>query len=170
MRILVIKITLHFPKTNSTQNLHMLWKYLHHLVREAKESSISMNLYSFMFPDQYCNLTCKEFMAWGLDNSNQNTNSGSSTGHRGYTQQDSRHESNQNSYQVLTFKKSIKREVSQYTMLKNEKYFEAFKRNLLVTVTTHGCEEILNGDYKPEKNSDRVLQNVCTKITVEDTQ
>ena len=46
-------------------------------------------------------------------------------------------------------KKSIKREVLQYTILKNEKYFEAFKRNLLVTVTTHGCEEMLEGDYIP---------------------
>ena len=39
------------------------------------------------------------------------------------------------------------REVSQYTMLEDEKYFEAFKRNLVVTSTTHGCEEILEGDY-----------------------
>ena len=39
-------------------------------------------------------------------------------------------------------------------MLKDEKYFEAFKRNLLVTATTHDCEEILNGDYKPENNGD----------------
>ena len=39
-------------------------------------------------------------------------------------------------------------------MPKNEKYFEAFKRNLLVTATTHDCEEILTGDYKPENNED----------------
>ena len=39
-------------------------------------------------------------------------------------------------------------------MLKDEKYFEAFKRNLLVTATTPGCEEILNGDYKPENTDD----------------
>ena len=44
--------------------------------------------------------------------------------------------------------------MSQYTMLKHEKYFEASKRNLLVTATTHGCEEILNRDYKPETNDD----------------
>ena len=39
-------------------------------------------------------------------------------------------------------------------MLKDEKYFEAFKRNLLVTATTHGSEEILKRDYKPENNDD----------------
>ena len=32
-------------------------------------------------------------------------------------------------------------------MVKDNKYFEAFKGNLLVTATTHGCEEILEGDY-----------------------
>ena len=51
-----------FLKTNSIKNLHMLSKYLHHLVREAQESSIPGNLFSILFPDQSCNLTGKEFM------------------------------------------------------------------------------------------------------------
>ena len=55
---------------------------------------------------------------------------------------------------IFAFMKNIKREVSQYTMLKDEKYSEGFKRNLLVTATTQGCEEILTGDYKPENNED----------------
>ena len=88
-------------------------------------------------------------MAWRFEDSNQSTSSVSSTGHQGYTKQDSRYESNQNAYQLLVFKKCIKREVSHYAMLKDQKHFEAFKRNLPVTATTHGCEEILNGDYKP---------------------
>ena len=45
-------------------------------------------------------------------------------------------------------------EVCQYTILKDEKYFEAFKRNLLVTATTHSCEEILEGDYMPGYDDD----------------
>ena len=36
----------------------------------------------------------------------------------------------------------------------DEKYFEAFKRNLLVPATTHGCEEILEGDYEPGYDDD----------------
>ena len=39
-------------------------------------------------------------------------------------------------------------------MLEDEKYFEAFKRNRLVTATTHGCEEILEGDYMPGYDDD----------------
>ena len=93
-------------------------------------------------------------MTWRLENSSHNMNLTHSNGNRGYAQQDSRHESNQSAYQLLAFKKSIKRKVSQYTILKDEKYFEAFKRNLLVTVTTHDREDVLDGSYKPENNND----------------
>ena len=88
-------------------------------------------------------------MTWRCQDSNQNTSSVSNTAYRGQPKQDSRHESNQNVYQLLTFKKIINRKVSQYTILKDEKNFEAFKRNLLFTATTHGCEEILEDDYMP---------------------
>ena len=93
-------------------------------------------------------------MSWRLEDSNQSASSIPSKGHRGYTQKDSRHESDQNAYQLLVFKKSIKREVSQCTILNDEKYFEAFERNPLVTATTHDCEEIQDGNYKPENNND----------------
>ena len=93
-------------------------------------------------------------MSWRLEDSNQSTCPISSNGHRGYTLQDFRHESNQNAHQLLAFKKRIKREVSWYTILKDERYFESFQRNLLVTATTHDCEEILDGNYKPENNND----------------
>ena len=70
-----------FLKTNSIKNLHMVWKYLHHLVREAQESSIPGNPFSIWLPDQFCNLTWKEFMTWRLEDSNQNKSSVSSTGY-----------------------------------------------------------------------------------------
>ena len=67
------KSNLEFLRTNSIRNLHMLWKYLHHLVREAKESSTLRDPYSFMLPDQFCNLTWREFMSWRLEDFNQST-------------------------------------------------------------------------------------------------
>ena len=54
----------------------------------------------------------------------------------------------------MNFKKSIKQEVSQYTIIKDEKYFEAFKRNLLVTATTHCCEVVLDPHYIPGHDED----------------
>ena len=99
----------------------MPWKYLHDLVREAQESSIPGNPSSILFPDQFCNLTWKEFMTWRLQDSNQNASSVANTQYQGQPKQDSRHQCIQNAYQLLAFKKSIKREVSQYTILKDEK-------------------------------------------------
>ena len=164
------KSNLEFLKTNSTRNLHMLWKYLYHLARKTKESSTTGDPYSFMLPDQFFSLSWREFMSWRLEDSNQSTCSIPSDGHRGYTKQDTRHESNQIAYQSLAFKKSIKREVSQYTILKDEKYFEACKRNLLVTATTHDCEEILDGNYKPENNTKNSSNRRNTSCTVFSTR
>ena len=56
--------------------------FLHHLVREAQESSIPGNPFSILLREQFCNLTCKEFMIWRLQDSNQNTSSVSNTGYR----------------------------------------------------------------------------------------
>ena len=91
-------------------------------------------------------------MTWRLEDSKQNTSSVSSTGYQGQPKQDS--EYNQNAHQCLALKKSIKWKVSQYTMLKDEKYSEAFIRNLVVTATTHGCDKILEGDYMPGYDDD----------------
>ena len=107
-----------------------------------------------MLPDQFCNLTWREFMSWRLEESNQSTCSLASNGYRGHTQQDTRQEFIKNAYHLHASKRRIKREVSQYTISKDEKYFEAFRRYLLVTATTHDCEEILDGNYKPENNND----------------
>ena len=46
-----------FIKINPIKNVHMLWKYLHHIVREAQESSIPGNPFSILLSDQFCNLT-----------------------------------------------------------------------------------------------------------------
>ena len=116
-------------------------------------------------------------MTWRHQDSNQNTSSVSNTGYRGQPKQDFRYESNQNAYQLLAFKKSIKSEVSQSTILKVEKYFEAFKRNLMCIATTHGCEEILEGDYMSGYDDDgqdlfqqnnilcRAFSTKCYKVT-----
>ena len=94
-------------------------------------------------------------MTWRFQDSNKNSSSVFNTGYRGHPEQESWHESDQNAYQVLAFKKSVKREVSQYTIPKDEKYFEAFKRYLTVTAMTHGCEEIIvEGDYMPGYDND----------------
>ena len=44
---------------------------------------------------------------------------------------------------------SIKREIAAYPSLKDEMYFDGFKRSLFIVVTSHKCNEVLDPTYTP---------------------
>ena len=45
--------------------------------------------------------------------------------------------------------KGIKREIAAYPSLKDERYFDGFKRSLLIVAETHECNEVLDPNYTP---------------------
>ena len=47
----------------------------------------------------------------------------------------------------MGFKKGIKREIAAYPSLKDERYFDGFKRSLFIVVKTHECNEVLDSTY-----------------------
>ena len=49
----------------------------------------------------------------------------------------------------MGFKKGIKREIAAYPSLKDERYFDGFKRSLLIVAKTHECNEVLDPNYTP---------------------
>ena len=49
----------------------------------------------------------------------------------------------------MGFKKGIKREIAVYPSLKDERYFDGFKRSLLIVAKTHECNEVLDPNYTP---------------------
>ena len=55
--------------------------------------------------------------------------------------------------ELMGFKKGIKREIAAYPLLKNERYFDGFKRSLLIVAKTHECNEVLdpNNTNEPEE-------------------
>ena len=58
------------------------------------------------------------------------------------------------STQLLNFKRGIKRDISAYPTLKDETYYESFKRSVLVTARAHDCEEILQPTFRPRGDAD----------------
>ena len=58
------------------------------------------------------------------------------------------------SRQILNFKRGFKRDISAYPTLKDEKYYESFKRSVLVTARAHDCEEILQPIFTPRGDAD----------------
>ena len=51
--------------------------------------------------------------------------------------------------ELMGFKKGIKREIAAYLSLKDERYFDGFKRSLFIVAKTHECSEVLDPNYTP---------------------
>ena len=51
--------------------------------------------------------------------------------------------------ELMGCKKGIKREIAAYPSLKDERYFDGFKRSLFIVAKTHECSEVLDPNYTP---------------------
>ena len=51
--------------------------------------------------------------------------------------------------ELMGFKKGIKRELAAYPSLKDERYFDGFKRSLFIVAKMHKCSEVLDPNYTP---------------------
>ena len=51
--------------------------------------------------------------------------------------------------ELMVFKKGIKREIAAYPSLKDERYFDGFKRSLHIVAKMHECNEVLDPNYNP---------------------
>ena len=51
--------------------------------------------------------------------------------------------------ELMGFKKGIMREIAAYPSLKDERYFDGFKRSLFIVAKSHECNEILEPTYTP---------------------
>ena len=51
--------------------------------------------------------------------------------------------------ELMSFIKGIKREITAYPSLKDERYFDGFKRSLFIVAKTHECSEVLDPNYTP---------------------
>ena len=52
-------------------------------------------------------------------------------------------------FELMSFEKGIKREIAPYPYLKDERYFDGFKRSLFIVAKTHECSEVLDPNYTP---------------------
>ena len=51
--------------------------------------------------------------------------------------------------ELMGSKKGIKREIAAYSSLKDERYFDGFKRSLFIVAKSHECNEVLDPSYTP---------------------
>ena len=55
------------------------------------------------------------------------------------------------------FRKGVKRDKSHYTVLKDEKHWDEWKRQTIATIYAHGCENIISSSYNPVTAEDILL-------------
>jgi hypothetical protein len=55
-------------------------------------------------------------------------------------------------YQLLTFKKSIKRDISDYDVFKDDRYYDTFRRSLEATASAHDLEHLLDITFTPSSH------------------
>ena len=139
-------------KPNSIRYLIMLRKYIHHLVQDSHLSVSSDATDHALEPDNFLHTTFHQFMPWKL---NEITTSSPSPP-PSVTASDPRAAPSTPSCstQLLNFKRGIKRDISAYPTLKDEKYYESFKRSVLVSARAHDCEEILQPTFRPRGDAD----------------
>ena len=139
-------------KSNSIRHLIMLRKYIHHLVQDSHLSVASDVSEHVLEPANFLHTTFHQFMSWQL---NEITTSSPSPP-PSVTASDSRAAPSPPSCssQLLHFKRGIKRDISAYPTLKDEKYYDSFKRSVLVTARVHDCEEILQPTFRPRSDAD----------------
>ena len=51
--------------------------------------------------------------------------------------------------ELMGFKKGLEREIGAYPSLKDERYFDGFKRILFIVAKSHECNEVLDHTYTP---------------------
>ena len=103
-------------------------------------------------PDNFIHTTFHQFMSWKLNGITTSSPSPPPS----VTASDPRAASSPPSCssQLLNFKRGIKRDISAYPTLKDDKYYESFKRSVLVTARANDCEEILQPTFRPRGDAD----------------
>ena len=132
----------------------MLRKYIHHLVQDSHLSMSSDATDHALEPDNFLHTTFHQFMSWELNEIT--TSSPSPPPPPSVTASDptAAPSTPSCSTQLLNFKRGIKRDISAYPTLKDEKYYESSKRSVFVTAKAHDCEEILQPTFRPTGDAD----------------
>ena len=134
-------------RTNQTKQICGLITYMKHVFSEYMSGiEVRTNPFHPFSPEewnQHTSTMCRTFLVQNLPNpiGPQPVTSGpiSSSRPTGYSPA---------AIELMGFKK-IKREIAAYPSLKDERYFDGFKRSLFIVAKTHECSEVLYPNYTP---------------------
>ena len=119
------------------------------LINQDKPADQQGNRLYYVMDEQWSKLTAKD-MRTALVNAKSEQRSSSMTSMPSFsTAPSSALIRSPMTPELASFKKSIKREASAYSVLKDKCFFDKFKRDLLITAKSHDVSEILDPSYTP---------------------
>ena len=139
-------------QSNTVKQLTSLMNYMIHLIKQNRPADQRYNPNYFILDEQWFNLTVHDMRSTLVNAVLENhrseatpgipmslvTSPSSSTPMRSPIH-----------IELASFKKSIKREASSYSTLKDERYFDKFQRDLFITAKSHDVSEILDPTFTP---------------------
>ena len=137
-------------QSSTVRQLTSLMNYMIHLIKQDRPADQRYNAYYFILDEQWFNLTVHDMRSTLVNAVIENhmlqatpgtpmpliTSSSPSMRSPIYTE-------------LVSFKKSIKREASSYSTLKDKRYFDKFQRDLFITAKSHNVSEILDPTFTP---------------------
>ena len=121
-----------------------LWNFMDLLINQDKPADHHGNRLYYVRDEKWTKLTAKD-MRTALVNAKSEQRSSSMTSMPSFrTTPSSAPIRSPMNLELASFKKSMKREASAYSVLKDEHFFDKFQRDLLITAKSHDVSEILD--------------------------
>ena len=136
-------------QTVQSKILISLWNYMDLIINQDKPPNHQGNRLYYVMDEQWTKLTAKN-MRTALVKVKSEQRSSSRTSMPSFsTTPSSAPIRSPINLELPSFKKSIKRKASAYSVLKDEHFFDKFQRDLLITAESHDVSEILDPSYSP---------------------
>ena len=135
---------------NLAKNLVSLWDFMNLLMKKDRPDGENNKLY-YLMDEQWTKFTAYDMRSALIDEKQNPHMSAATPSHMSHLRSPTSPLPMRSPMhlELASFKKSIKREASAYSTLKDERYFDNFQRNLFITAKSHDVSEILDPTFTP---------------------
>ena len=159
--------------SSTVKNLISLWDYKNILIKKNRPADQKYNKFYFVTEEQWLKLTAHDMRSALVDMKLDKQSTPTSPSPMPHLSSDSSPAPMRSpmNLELASFKKSIKREASAYSVLKDECFFDKFQRDLLITAKSHDVSEILDPTFtqvlhQKRKNCLRPSKFSCIKSSM----
>ena len=134
-------------RTNQVKQICGLITYVKHVFKEYMSEEVRPNPFHILSPEEWSQQTSTMFRTFLVQNlpnpiGPEPVTSGPLPSSKPAAYSPA-------ALELMSFKKGIKREITAYPSLKDERYFDGFKRSLFIVAKTHECSDVLDPNYTP---------------------